>query len=176
MTITTIVREQVRQRAGFACEFCGAGETDIGAMLTVDHFQPMTKNGSDDLENLIYCCAKCNQYKSDYWPDISSDPQLWNPRHDNFATHFLLLDDGKIHPLTSLGTFTLARLRLNRPQLIAHRLQKQQRLDEQRLLTRYRDLMQLIGQLLAQQATLLAEQQEWIREQQELLRIFTDRQ
>jgi len=28
MSIPEAVREQVRQRAGFACEYCGATETD----------------------------------------------------------------------------------------------------------------------------------------------------
>jgi len=38
MTITADIREQVRQRANFACEFCGVTETDTGGHLTVDHF------------------------------------------------------------------------------------------------------------------------------------------
>ncbi len=34
------MRELVRQRAHFACEFCGVTETDVGGELTIDHFQP----------------------------------------------------------------------------------------------------------------------------------------
>jgi hypothetical protein len=30
MTIKATAREQVRQRANFACEFCGISETDAG--------------------------------------------------------------------------------------------------------------------------------------------------
>ena len=43
MTIRVEIREQVRQRANFACEFCGVSESDTGNLLTVDHFQPKRK-------------------------------------------------------------------------------------------------------------------------------------
>jgi 5-methylcytosine-specific restriction endonuclease McrA len=50
MSLTASIREQVRQRAQCACEFCGVTEIDVGGMLTIDHFQPRTKAGSDTLE------------------------------------------------------------------------------------------------------------------------------
>jgi hypothetical protein len=50
MTITSEIRDQVRQRAHFACEFCGVTETDAGGELTVDHFQPTAKGGMMALE------------------------------------------------------------------------------------------------------------------------------
>jgi 5-methylcytosine-specific restriction endonuclease McrA len=68
MSISSEIREQVRRRANFACEFCGASETDVGGQLTIDHFQPKSKGGNDSLENLLYSCIRCNQYKQDYWP------------------------------------------------------------------------------------------------------------
>lgn len=66
MSIPEAVRLQVRQRANFACEFCGVTETDTGGELTVDHFCPQTKGGTDDPDNLLYSCHRCNQYKADY--------------------------------------------------------------------------------------------------------------
>lgn len=57
--ISDEIREKVRSRAGFACEYCGVTETDTGGMLTIDHFQPKTKGGSDKCDNLIYCCSPC---------------------------------------------------------------------------------------------------------------------
>lgn len=62
MTISADLREQVRQRALCACEFCGVHEDNAGATLTIDHFQPRSKGGSDDLDNLVYACPSCNQY------------------------------------------------------------------------------------------------------------------
>ena len=78
MAISPEVRLYVRQRAYFACEYCGVSETDTGSELTIDHFQPHTKGGQDDVDNLLYCCARCNQYKADYWPAEANNPVLWN--------------------------------------------------------------------------------------------------
>ena len=176
MTITADIREQVRRRANFACEFCGVTETDTGGQLTIDHFRPKTKGGDDRLENLLYCCARCNQYKLDYWPMDPDDPSLWNPRREPFSQHLLNLDDGTLHPLTPTGAFTLKRLRLNRPSLVAYRLRKQQRAEETRLLTRYRDSVQLLEQLHTQFAVLVEEQRNLLEEQQELLRLLLTRE
>ncbi len=79
MSIKPAIREQVRQRAQLACEFCGITEADVGSQLTIDHFQPRAKGGDDSLDNLIYCCTSCNQYKHDYWPSSPDATSLWNP-------------------------------------------------------------------------------------------------
>mgnify|MGYP006306057101 CR=1 FL=1 len=168
--ITVSLRERVRQRASFACEFCGISETNAGGRLTVDHFQPRSKGGDDSFDNLLYCCARCNQYKLDYWPLKPDAPHLWNPREEPFTQHFLELEDGTLQPITATGAFTLKRLRLNRPPLVAHRLHNK----ELRLLERYRDLVQLLESLLSQQAVLLEEQQRLLREQKRLLQILAD--
>ena len=170
----TDTRELVRRRANFACEFCGVTEADTGGRLTIDHFRPRTKEGSDSPENLLYCCVRCNQYKQGYWPTTSGTPSLWNPRLEPASRHFLELDDGTLYPLTPTGTFTLKRLRLNRPPLVAYRLSKRRRAEEIRLLTRYRDLVRLLDQLHTQMAELVEEQQELLEEQQTLLRLLLD--
>lgn len=74
MMIPAKTREQVRLRANYACEFCGVTENDTGGELTIDHFQPLAKGGSNDPDNLIYCCHRCNQYKLDYWQSSQNDP------------------------------------------------------------------------------------------------------
>ncbi|MFQ5859018.1 MAG: HNH endonuclease [Anaerolineae bacterium] len=166
------VREQVRQRANFTCEFCGIDETDAGGELTIDHFRPKRRGGDESLDNLLYACPRCNQYKLDYWPEGPDDPQLWNPRREPASQHFLELEDGTLHPLTPTGGFTLRRLRLNRPPLVAHRLRKREQAEVTRLLTRYRDLVSVIEQLLIQQSALMEEQQQLLEEQQRLLQLL----
>lgn len=172
MTIKAGIREQVRRRAKFACEFCGITETDAGGLLTIDHFQPKAKGGTDSLNNLLYCCIRCNQYKLDYWPSSSGDQLLWNPRHESASLHFLELNDGTFHPLTATGTFTISRLRLNRPPLVAHRLLKLQVAEQFRLLSRYRELITLVEQVLKQQSNLVEEQKNLLEEQRELLHLL----
>ena len=175
MTIPDEIREQVRRGANFACEFCGVTETDAGSELTVDHFQPRTRGGDDSLDNLLYCCPRCNQYKLDYWPTHPAGLILWNPRREPESQHFLELDDGTLHPLTAVGIFTLKRLRLNRPPLVACRLRKRQQSEEIRLMTRYRELVRLLEQLNTQLSALMEEQRQLLEEQRELLRLLLSR-
>jgi hypothetical protein len=172
VTVSPSLRQEVRKRANFACEFCGVTETDTGGELTVDHYQPKTKGGKDTLENLIYCCVRCNLHKANYWSEKPKAPHLWNPRQESFAQHFLELDDGKLSALTPTGIFTLAKLHLNRPPLAAYRLQKRRQTEETRRLHRYRDLAHLLGQLNEQVFELLEEQHQLLKEQQELLRLL----
>lgn len=174
MTISAELRHRIRQHAQFACEYCGVTETDTGGELTVDHFQPQAKGGSDELENLVYCCVRCNQYKVDYWPNQPRDPQLWNPRTETATTHFLRLEDGTLYPLTPTGAFTIRRLRLNRPPLVAYRLRQQRQAEEQRLLIRYRELVELLEQVQRQHLAVLQEHRQLLEEQRKLLRALLD--
>jgi hypothetical protein len=172
MTISNNLRQQARGRANFTCEFCGIMEADAGGELTIDHFQPKAKGGGDNLDNLLYCCPRCNQYKLDYWPAHPEDPLLWNPRREPASIHFIELDDGMLHPLTVAGAFTLKRLRLNRPPLAAHRLRKRQQAEETRLLTRHQETVRLLEKLNLQLSALMEEQRQILEEQRELLRLL----
>ena len=172
MSVAPAIREHVRQRARFACEFCGVGETDTGGLLSVDHFRPKSKGGTDDPGNLVYCCVRCNQYKHDYWPTSPGEPMLWNPREAELVHHFVELETGHLYPRTAAGSFTLRRLRLNRPPLVAWRLRARQRAEEVRQLERNRDLIQLLSHVHQQEAGLLQDQQRLLAEQEALLRLL----
>ncbi len=172
MTIADEIREKVRKRAHYACEFCGIEEADAGGELTIDHYQPKVRGGRDNLDNLLYCCSRCNQYKLDYWPVRSDESLLWNPRREQASMHFVELDDGMLHPLTAIGAFTLARLRLNRSLLVAHRLRKRELADEKRLLTQHQETIRSLENLNLQLSALLEEQRRLLEEQRELLRLL----
>jgi hypothetical protein len=135
MSISAALREQVRQRAGCVCEFCGVSEVDVGGLLTLDHFQPQSKGGQDTFENLLYACAVCNQFKQDYWPSKSESPRLWNPREELSSQHWVELEDGYWAALSPQGEFTIQRLRLNRSQLVAARQRRRQQADVMRFTT-----------------------------------------
>lgn len=176
MTLRAEDRERVRLRAGYACEFCGVHETDAGGELTIDHFRPKTRGGGDDLDNLLYCCIRCNQHKHDYWPASPEEPCLWNPRKETAGEHFLTTDDGTLRALTSTGAFTIDRLRLNRTALVAHRSRKRQ--DERRelLLKRYQDLCEVHEKLLGHQSELMERIWQLLKEQQQLLGRLLDKE
>jgi len=54
MTVNDLLREDVRKRASFACEYCGITETHSAGRLAIDHYQPKARGGSDDQENLVF--------------------------------------------------------------------------------------------------------------------------
>lgn len=55
------VRKAVFERDGFVCAYCGG--TD--GRFEIDHIQPWSRGGSNDLENLTVACQPCNRNKRD---------------------------------------------------------------------------------------------------------------
>ena len=53
---------EVFKRDGFICQYCGKHPPDI--TLEVDHINPVSKGGSDDINNLITACFDCNRGKT----------------------------------------------------------------------------------------------------------------
>jgi len=49
------------------CMYCGHNHEDT--MLTRDHILPMSRGGSDDWENVVAACRRCNQFKSNRRPE-----------------------------------------------------------------------------------------------------------
>ena len=163
----------IRARAGQACEYCGVTETDCGGPLTIDHHCPQSHGGPDVVDNLVYCCWRCNLHKAAYWPSRPTDPVLWNPRDGARERHLLLLADGRLHARTATGEFTLARLRLNRPALVAHRARRIAEAAEKGVLERYHDLLILLEQMQQRHAALLEDHRALLREQRDLIRLLT---
>ena len=57
------LRHEVFKRDNYTCVECGATKED-GAKLHIDHIIPVSKGGSDELDNLQTLCAECNLNKS----------------------------------------------------------------------------------------------------------------
>lgn len=117
--------QTVRQRYNFCCGYCGVSETDAGGDLTVDHFHPASAGGSDQIDNLVYACVRCNQYKGVLLPeatDMAQERRLLHPLRDTMRAH--IREDeptSRLAALTPTGAFHITSLRLNRPALIANR-------------------------------------------------------
>ncbi|PIW12721.1 MAG: hypothetical protein COW34_13645 [Armatimonadetes bacterium CG17_big_fil_post_rev_8_21_14_2_50_66_6] len=172
MALSPEVREHVRARGDCAGEFCGVTETDAGGPMTVEHYRPRAADGDDDPDNLVYCCTHCNQYKADYWPTKPENPSLWHPRREPAERHVVLTEDGTLRPLTATGEFTIRRLRLNRPPLVAHRLRKQREAEADRLLRKYRGTLVLLADMQQEHTGLMEEHRSLLREQRRLLKLF----
>src|SRR5262245_25755268 len=97
------------------CGYCTVHESKAGTELEIDHFQPRSLRGSDDLDNLCYCCTACNRLKGDFWP--ATDPlittrRLLHPKRDNLTDHLCEELDGRMVALTATGaasSFSLSR-------------------------------------------------------------------
>lgn len=124
MTIPDEIRERVRELYGRCCGYCGVHESDAGSKLEIDHFKPQAFYGTDELENLVYCCAACNKFKRDFWPadPVASNPRrLLHPLKDSLQEHLTENEAGQLIALSETGAFHIEKLRLNRPQLLASR-------------------------------------------------------
>jgi len=57
-----LTRRGVLRRDGNRCAYCG------GFASTIDHVMPRSRGGADTWENLVACCLRCNNVKSDRTP------------------------------------------------------------------------------------------------------------
>lgn len=171
MSISDSDKQFVRERANFSCEYCGVFEQNAGGELTIDHFQPQSKGGSDELENLVYCCVRCNLYKSDFWVE----PTLWNPRLEVRENHFWQAEDGHLFALTETGEFSIRILNLNRPQLISYRYQQRLLIEERRILKESETSLEILFRLSEEQREIIRTQQILLEEQRQLLKLLIEK-
>jgi len=61
MAISKKLRFEVFKRDGFQCQYCG--KTPPETTLEIDHINPKSKKGKDDINNLITACFDCNRGK-----------------------------------------------------------------------------------------------------------------
>ncbi len=73
MAILKKLRFEVFKRDGFQCSYCGKQPPEV--VLEVDHIEPKSKKGKDNIENLITACFDCNRGKSNILLDKIT-PQL----------------------------------------------------------------------------------------------------
>ena len=60
--ISKKLRFEVFKRDAFTCQYCGKSSPEV--VLHVDHIKPVSKNGKNDILNLITSCSDCNFGKS----------------------------------------------------------------------------------------------------------------
>jgi len=116
--------------------------------MEVDHFRPKRRPEFAHLEhewaNLYYCCRRCNQHKSNHWPTDQEtqrglcfvDPCAEDPdEHFQLCRHPQHDDLCYVMPLTAPAQYTLAKVRLNRDQLVQIRrsLAAEERKEQEQL-------------------------------------------
>ena len=75
--ISNSLRFKVLHRDGFTCRYCGKMAPDVE--LQVDHIYPVSKGGTNSLDNLVAACVECNSGKSNgvlkHIPDTIKNPE-----------------------------------------------------------------------------------------------------
>ncbi|MCX7523416.1 HNH endonuclease [Microbacterium sp. STN6] len=69
-----VSRRGVLRRDAHQCAYCG------GSATTIDHVVPRSRGGADSWENLVACCLRCNNVKSDRTPAEMGWRLLSQPR------------------------------------------------------------------------------------------------
>lgn len=59
-TISKALREQVKRRAGFRCEYCQTSEWLNGIEGEIDHIIPRVEGGTNRSDNLCLACTACS--------------------------------------------------------------------------------------------------------------------
>lgn len=66
MPISDEVKQAIRERARYVCEYCHSPERLSANRFTVDHVIPKTLGGSDDIDNLALACRRCNERRGEF--------------------------------------------------------------------------------------------------------------
>ncbi len=117
--LSKTIRNLVFERANLRCEYCLSPMDFTYQSFEIDHVLPVSKNGSDDIENLACACGGCNAFKHSKTegkdPLNNNKTPLFNPRNMNWQEHFAWSDDFlEIIGLTNIGRTTVVALKLNR--------------------------------------------------------------
>lgn len=119
MAVSAVTRRRIIVMAGGRCEFCRLPESHSPNSFAVDHVQPRSREGDDEIGNLAFACPGCNGAK--YNKVEARDPAtgalvpLFHRRQQNWNDHFLWSEDEIVMlGLTENGRATIAALDLNR--------------------------------------------------------------
>jgi hypothetical protein len=121
------IRQFVRVRAAYRCEYCRLKqEHSLLWQHQIEHIIPRKHHGSDELENLALACVRCNLGKSSNLtgrdPVTGKIAELFNPRSETWLKHFKF-ENELVIGVTPTGKVTADVLNMNEAQRLTLRLQ-----------------------------------------------------
>jgi hypothetical protein len=125
--ISVEVDRRVRAAARNRCGYCLSPQHLVMGRLEIEHFVPLSQQGTNDESNLWLACSLCNRAKGDRVEAIDPETKqvvpLFNPRSQVWSEHFCWIDAGlRIQGLTPIGRATVAALHLaDNPQALVVR-------------------------------------------------------
>ena len=118
------LRQLVRSRAAFRCEYCHLPESMTDAPFQIDHVIAIKHRGGSHPENLAWSCFYCNSFKGPNlsgWDEESRTViRLFHPRTDDWSQHFEW-HGAKLAGLTSIGRVTIEVLAMNDSEAVESR-------------------------------------------------------
>jgi hypothetical protein len=125
--ISPALHAEVELRAGNRCAYCGLSQLGQEATFHIDHVIPRAAGGLTVPENLALACVSCSLRKwarqSAIDPDTGEEVPLFNPRTQVWTEHFRW-EGPRVLPLSATGRATVDTLAMNRPLIIAIRLEE----------------------------------------------------
>jgi hypothetical protein len=117
-------------RAKGRCEYCGLAQAGQEATFHIDHVVPIAAGGPTEADNLALACVSCSLRKgarqSAADPDSLAEVPLFNPRQQDWRDHFRW-SGPRVSGLTPTGRATVEALALNRPLMVAIRIEEELR-------------------------------------------------
>src|SRR5437660_11487008 len=108
--------EEVRRRAGDACEYCRIPQALYPAPFPIDHVIAQQHSGPTVFSNLALACLHCNSHKG---PNLAGRDAhtkkltpLFNPRRHKWERHFRW-DGPLLVGRTAIGRTTISVLAIN---------------------------------------------------------------
>lgn len=116
-------KRAVIARAQGRCEYCQSRADYTTETFAVEHIIPVSRDGTDDLDNLALACSGCNGHK--YNRVEAPDPidgtrvPLFHPRQQKWEEHFRWSENyTHVVGTTPTGRATVETLHLNRLGLV----------------------------------------------------------
>ncbi len=119
------VKKEIIMRAGFRCEYCLLHESVSFYSFHIDHIHSLKHGGSNNIDNLAYCCPDCNNFKGTDVGTFSDKNKLirfYNPRIDYWNDHFEI-NDSAIFAKTDIAEATIRIFKFNDPDRLIFRRQ-----------------------------------------------------
>ncbi len=117
------LQQQIRERAGYLCEYCHASEIWQYVRFTTDHIIPLSLGGQNTQNNLCLACFHCNRRKGGRITGRDShsgtEVPLFHPRKYMWKNHFIWSPEKlRIIGLSQIGRATVELLQLNRERVV----------------------------------------------------------
>jgi hypothetical protein len=117
-----IYYEEIAEDCQYRCVYCDVLLDEIGGEgMHLDHFKPQQHfpNLANSPLNLVLACAKCNQLKSDWWPEVTGNANggqngFVDPFDANRNSYFEVGVLGEIVPKLPPSQYFIELLSLNR--------------------------------------------------------------